>query len=147
LFRQFPEIGAGVGVDPDLPDPAPTLPNVRFCKGLFPAVCADEQPFDTIAMLAVLEHVPTDQQSQLAADCARFLKPSGHLVITVPSPIVDHVLAVLRTLRLIHGMSLEQHYGYDPRQTGRIFTVGGLQLKRSGRFQLGMNNLFVFQKN
>jgi hypothetical protein len=49
-------------------------------------------------------------------------------------------------VRLIDGMSLEQHHGFDPRQTRSVFEPCGLRLVRASRFQLGFNNLFVFQK-
>jgi SAM-dependent methyltransferase len=146
LFRRLPGIADGVGVDPDLPDSLAPAADTRFLRGMFPAVLPDGQPFDVITMLAVLEHVPPDRQHALALDCARHLKPGGYLVITVPSPAVDYILAVLRFFRLIHGMALEQHYGYEPAKTGEIFSVGGLELVASRRFQLGLNNLFVFKK-
>jgi SAM-dependent methyltransferase len=135
-----------VGVDPDLPQETLKLPNAILLKGIFPDVLPDERPFDVITLLAVLEHVPPQAQKDLALACARYLKPAGHLIITVPSPLVDHILKVLRFCRLIHGMALEQHYGYDPRRTATLFAVGGLELVRARRFQLGLNHLFVFQK-
>jgi SAM-dependent methyltransferase len=146
LFRRIPAIGEGVGIDPDLPATPPDLQRTTFLKGLFPQALPDDRPFDVITLLAVLEHVPADGQGPLAAACAGHLKPGGRLIITVPSPVVDVVLGVLRFLRLIHGMALEQHYGYDPRQTPAIFAVDGLELRKARRFQLGMNNLFVFAK-
>jgi 2-polyprenyl-3-methyl-5-hydroxy-6-metoxy-1,4-benzoquinol methylase len=76
-------------------------------------------------MLAVLEHIPEPQQRPLAESCARFLKPAGVLVITTPSPRVDRILNLLLALRLIDGMSLEEHYGFDPRQTPALFSVPG----------------------
>jgi SAM-dependent methyltransferase len=146
LFRRIPGIEDGVGVDPDLPDSPPLLPNATLVKGLFPDALPDDRPFDAITMLAVLEHVPLDRQRQLAENCARYLKPNGHLIITVPSPIVDSILAVLRFFRLIHGMALEEHYGFDPRTTPALFNVGGMELIAARSFQLKVNNLFVFQK-
>jgi SAM-dependent methyltransferase len=145
LFRRIPHIAEGVGVDPDLPaSPAP-VPNVVFRKGLFPDALPDERPFDVITLLAVLEHVPPACQEALAQDCARYLKPDGRLIITVPSPCVDRILSVLQFFRLVHGMALEQHHGYDPRQTPRLFAVRNLQLVETRTFQFGCNNLFVFQ--
>jgi SAM-dependent methyltransferase len=146
LFRQIPAVAEGVGVDPDLPQETAAGPRTVLLKGLFPHVLPDQQPFDVITMLAVLEHVPPECQRTLALDCARHLKPGGYLVITVPSPCVDCILAVLQFCRLIHGMALEQHYGYDPSRTGALFAVGGLELVHARRFQLGLNNLFVFRK-
>jgi SAM-dependent methyltransferase len=145
LFRRLAGVGEGVGIDPDLPSPS-SIPGVMLLKGLFPQALPDDRPFDVITLLAVLEHVPPDAQKALALECARYLKPGGHLVITVPSPFVDHILAMLHFCRLIHGMALEQHYGYDPRQTATLFAVGGLELIKARRFQLGLNNLFVFKK-
>lgn len=95
-------------------------------------------------MLAVLEHIP--DRDALARECARVLRPGGRLVITVPKPAVDRILAVLLSLRLIHGMSLEQHEGYDVRRTAPIFEAAGLRLLRRRTFQLGLNCLFVFEK-
>jgi SAM-dependent methyltransferase len=146
LFRRIPEVAEGVGVDPDLPAAAPSSPRAIFLRGLFPQVLPDDRPFDVITLLAVLEHVPPDHQRGLALDCARHLKDGGHLVITVPSPFVDSILSALRFFRLIHGMALEQHYGYDPGQTAALFSVGGLEVIKVARFQLGLNNLFVFRK-
>ena len=96
--------------------------------------------------LAVLEHFPAEAYQPLGEGCARFLKPGGHLVITVPSPAVDQILEVLKTLRLIDGMSLEEHHGFQIRQTLEIFPSPRFELVRNSRFQLGLNNLFVFRR-
>jgi SAM-dependent methyltransferase len=146
LFRRVANVGEGVGIDPDLPLATPQPPNAVLIKGLFPEALPDDRPFDVITLLAVLEHVPPESQDVLAQQCGRFLKPGGYLVVTVPSPAVDYILSVLKFFRLIHGMALEQHYGYDPRQTAHLFAVGGLSLISARRFQLGFNHHFVFQK-
>jgi len=56
-------------------------------------------------------------------------------------------LALLTRLRLIHGMSLEQHYGYEVAQTPATFGAAGLTLESWSRFQIGLNHLFVFRKD
>lgn len=145
LFRMVPGLEDGVGIDPDVIAPRRVGTN-RLLPGLFPGALPDDRPFDAMAMLAVLEHVPPDQQGPLAANTFAHLVPGGHLLITVPSPATDHVLAVLKALRLIHGMSLEQHYGFDVARTPAIFGAAGFALVRRSRFQLGLNNLFVFRK-
>jgi len=95
-------------------------------------------------MLAVLEHVP--DAAVLARECARLLAPGGRVVITVPDARVDRILDVLHRLRLIHGMSLEEHHGYDVGQTRPVFEGAGLKAAAWRRFELGLNNLFVFEK-
>jgi len=146
LYRYHPSVAAFVGVDPDAESPGPLGANGRLVRGLFPDAIEGEAPFHVISMLAVLEHVPPAAQAPLAAACARYLQPGGVLVITVPSPIVDRILDVLAALRLIHGMAMEQHYGFDAATTPAIFTAPGLRLRLARRFQLGVNNLFVFEK-
>ena len=146
LFRQFHSlIGEGVGIDPTL-DYAVDGENYRLIPGRFPDDVTDERRFDVITMLAVLEHVPAAYQPRWAEACARLLADGGHLVITVPSPSADGILRALQSLRLIDGMSLEQHYGFDPRTAPAIFGVDGLALVKFERFQLGFNNLLVFER-
>ena len=146
LYRRYPRVAAFVGIDPDAEGSHRLGPNAQLLRGSFPEALADPEPFDVISLLAVLEHVPPAGQSVLAAECARRLKPGGVVVVTVPSPVVDTILAGLKTLRLIDGMAVEQHYGFEAHRTVDLFTSPGLSLVQAERFQLGVNNLFVFEK-
>jgi 2-polyprenyl-3-methyl-5-hydroxy-6-metoxy-1,4-benzoquinol methylase len=139
------EISELVGIDPNLPQSIETT-RCRFISGRFPDSLADDGPFDAITMLAVLEHIPAVEQSRWAPACARLLKPGGFLIITAPSPVVDKILAIMKALRLIDGMSLEEHYGFEPHRVPSLFANGSLELVKAGRFQLGCNNLFVFRR-
>jgi 2-polyprenyl-3-methyl-5-hydroxy-6-metoxy-1,4-benzoquinol methylase len=147
LFQHLgSHIGELVGIDPDLPQSV-ERDRCKLIAGKFPGSLAEtEKPFDAITMLAVLEHIPLEYQRQWAVACGRLLKPGGHLIITVPSPIVDRILAILKGLRLIDGMSLEQHYGFEPRSVPSLFATAQLELAKAERFQWGCNNLFVFRK-
>ena len=140
--------GAGsLGIDPTLPAPGRTPGGHRLVRGFFPGdLPAGSGPFDAIAMLAVLEHFPNDQHQALADGIAAHLRPGGLLVITVPSPMVDHILTVLLKLKLVHGMSLEEHHGYETSMTDKIFSPPRFRLLKHDRFQLGLNNLFVFER-
>lgn len=138
-------IGKSIGIDPTLKSKVETDLYTLY-PGYFPEACPQDQTFDAITLLAVLEHIPTQAQDQLAIDCHKFLKPGGRLVITVPSPQVDMVLAILLKLKLIEGMSLEEHYGYKPEHTEMIFTMPRFKLLHKETFQFGLNNLFVFER-
>ena len=145
MFRYFPHLEHSVGIDPDLTEPERIGSN-RLLPGLFPHALPDVEPFDVITMLAVLEHVVPEHQAPSAIQCHAFLVPGGHLLITVPSPAVDHVLEFLRRLRLVHAKTLDQHYGYEVEMTPEIFGAAGLELVRRNSFQLGLNNFFVFRE-
>ena len=143
--RLGPRLREGVGIDPDLRAPE-QRGAFRLVPGHFPDDLEQAEPFDVIAMLAVFEHVPAGERRAWASACHRLLAPGGALVLTTPSPLVDPVLDVLSWLRVIDGMSLEQHHGFDPHDTPRIFEAAGLALETWSRFQLGLNHLFVFRK-
>lgn len=146
LFKALEShVGGGLGIDPTLKATV-QVGRTRIVPGFFPQDMPEVAPFDAITMLAVLEHIPEAEFESLREGCERFLKPGGHLIITVPSPLVDHILKVLKAFHLIDGMSLEEHHGYEVGQTASIFTPPAFRLVCRKHFQLGLNNLFVFQR-
>ena len=146
LFRQLNISGArGMGIDPTLKSDA-DADGVPLIAGFFPKDMPAVAPFDVITLLAVLEHFPASEYGDLKRGCAQFLKPGGLLVLTVPSPQVDRILAGLKFLRLIDGMSLEEHHGFDAGQTAAIFSGENFRPLRHVTFQLGLNHLFVFER-
>ena len=143
LERLGGSIRESVGLDP-LARPRTTatfaLRAEPFAEPLdFPA-----SRFDAITLLATLEHIR--DKAPLAREAHRLLAPSGRLIMTVPSPRVDDIVHTLVRLGLADGMSLEEHHGFKPADTGPIFTAGGLELEHHSTFQLGLNHLFVFQR-
>jgi SAM-dependent methyltransferase len=146
LFQHLEgRIAGGVGIDPDLDGPI-DRGSYRLLGGRFPDDLTEPEAFDAVTMLAVLEHIPPETKASVAAACAARLKPGGRLIITVPSARVDRILDILRKLRLIHGMALEEHHGFDVEETRSLFEGSGLRFVRRERFQFGLNNLFVFEK-
>jgi hypothetical protein len=138
-------ISKGLGVDPTLKTKI-TTDFYELYPGYFPDACPKGIQFNAITLLAVLEHIPTTEQKKLAQGCYDYLLPKGRLIITVPSPQVDQILEILLKLRLIEGMSLEEHYGYKPEDTEQIFAAPLFKLIQKEKFQLGLNNLFVFER-
>lgn len=146
LFEQLRgRLGKGVGIDPDIERTVETEAYLLIA-GRFPADLPGGAPFDVITMLAMLEHVPPQENAELARACAARLKPGGKLILTVPSPGVDRILDVLRAFRLVDGMSLEEHYGFETSCTPALFAHERFTLQRAEQFQLGLNNLFVFRR-
>lgn len=138
------DISYSYGIDPIL-DKVIKTDFYTLIPGKFPEDIPEYLKFDAITMLAVLEHIPKEFQNIMSQDFYDLLKPKGRVIITVPSPQVDLILNVLQKLKLIDGMSLEEHYGFKPSDTETIFSKGFKLIKKK-KFQLGLNNLYVFEK-
>ena len=137
------KIFSGTGLDPLALDGS--RDNLNFKKFYFKErLPFDDETFDAVCLLAVLEHLPDVQL--MAQECARVLRKGGRAILTVPSPKVDDILHLLIRLSLLDGMSTEEHHHFDVNHTNVVFEEAGLRLLTHRRFQLGLNNLFVFLK-
>lgn len=134
-----PRVGEYVGIDPDSPDGHPHLQ-----RGRFPDDLRANGPFDVITMLAVFEHFPDAERARVVHACRTLLRPGGRVIVTVPAPVVDRIVDVLRALRLVHGMDIEAHHGYRPEETPRHFE--GFRVVTHRTFELGLNHLFVLER-
>ena len=137
-------IESGLGIDHGV-ESVPSNGRWRVIAGTFPDDVPDER-FDVITALAVLEHIPDDVLASFRDACIARLEPGGRFIATVPSPAVDRILHVLERLKLIHGMALHEHHGFEATSTPSVFSAPELRLKRARRFQLGLNHLFVFER-
>jgi SAM-dependent methyltransferase len=148
LFRAIgPALRSGLGLDGDLLGELEG-PAYRLLPGYFPEdLPADAGPFDVVTMLAVFEHIPPDAQPTLVDAIHRVLRPGGLVVITVPSPAVDHILDVMMKARALDGMETEQHYGFVPADLPPLFADHGFEMTLERRFQLGLNNLYAFTRS
>jgi 2-polyprenyl-3-methyl-5-hydroxy-6-metoxy-1,4-benzoquinol methylase len=143
----FERLGvSGVGIDPALEETI-SKPRYRLVPGRFPEDLDHAAgQFDCVIALAVLEHIPASSHEALGEACCRALRPGGRLILTVPSPAVDRILRALRALRLIDGMALEEHFGFEPAGVPTLFSATGFELVSHRHFQLRLNNLFVFER-
>ncbi|HEV8535089.1 MAG TPA: methyltransferase domain-containing protein [Candidatus Limnocylindria bacterium] len=146
LFRVLAKrIAGGVGIDPDLARETEDG-RVRLVRGRFPDDLRTEERFDAITMLAVFEHLDDDAQGRAAAACAALLRPGGRVILTVPEPVVDRIVQLLARFGLVAGMALHEHHRFEARRTPERFAGSDFALVRHERFQLGVNNLFVFRR-
>jgi 2-polyprenyl-3-methyl-5-hydroxy-6-metoxy-1,4-benzoquinol methylase len=146
FFQLGDDLAEGLGLDPALEQ---TVDSSRYQlrPGRFPADAPPEpSAFDVVTMVAVFEHLTAEEQRAAAREAFRLLRPRGLVVMTVPSPTVDRLLDGLIRLRLLHGMDPEAHHGFDPVAVIPMFVDAGFRLSRHRRFELGFNNLFVFER-
>lgn len=102
--------------------------------------------FDIVTLIAVYEHLHSERES-VTAEIFRVLRDRGYCLLTVPHSAVDHILKLLLAMRIIDGMStFEEHSHFNIKDTLKIFNSCGFRLVRWEKFQLGLNNMFIFQK-
>ncbi len=134
----------GIGIDPRITTPI-EFESYSLIIGSFPRDFAVNDLFDVITLLAVVEHFPEDELHKVADACWHYLKTGGRVIITVPHPCVDRILNLLKFFRIIKGLSLEEHHGFNPECLPDIFCRWKLIKKE--RWELGFNYLFIFEKH
>lgn len=139
------DLAKGVGIDPNL-NKKVTTTKYELIPGQFPQDLQTSEKFDLITMLAVIEHFPNHTLKSLEEGCARLLDEKGKIIITVPSALTDYILKILFFFKIIDGMSLEEHHGFRPKDTITYFSNYFKLIKRK-KFQFGLNNVFVLEKN
>lgn len=143
LFRiAGSRIASGVGIDTRTGD---GWSDSRYERrvGEFPDSLGENETFDVVVMLAVVEHISDYELRKWGAAVPKILSPQGRLIITTPSPMVDHILHLGIKLRMLDGMEAHQHHGFDPTQVPSIFSVPGISLQQWSRFEIRLNHLFV----
>lgn len=147
LLRRAVSKGAtGVGIDRMAPSNFLHSDRIEVVKGGFPEDLPSSMgEFDVIAGLAVLEHIPEAELDSFLAAVRDRITPGGRVVLTVPSHHVDAVLHLLIRLGVLDGMSHEEHHGFRVKEVIPRFERASFVFHRHRRFQLGLNNLFVFR--
>jgi SAM-dependent methyltransferase len=137
-------VGEYVGID--IQTKPLTETNFTLIKGKFPEnLPAALNYFDAIVMLAVVEHLDEKALASLSQTSAKILKPKGLLLMTIPSPLVDVILIILRKFRLVHAETLHEHHGFKPGDMKKIISSNDFELLHHNKFELGLNNFFVFR--
>jgi SAM-dependent methyltransferase len=135
-------IAHGVGVDDQVCDRAGAKWQ-RVRSDIREPLPLESAQFDNVVMLAVLEHLA--EPEPVLREAYRILAPGGSLILTWPSAMVDPILKVLHSVRLVSD-EMESHHHQ------KRIPVSTLQqiLHRIGfnefihyTFELGLNNLMV----
>jgi SAM-dependent methyltransferase len=107
--------------------------------------------FDTVVMLACLNHVPRSKRSQVLQEARRVLKDEGRLLITMINPVVGFVVHAIRRRydldQLERGMGEEEAKGLWGKEVKELLARGRLRLAGTIPFVFGLNRLYIAEKD
>ena len=102
----------------------------------------DDEFFDVVTMLAVLEHIAPEHLPAVLSQIHRVLKNGGLFIITTPAPWSHGLLRVMARLRLVSLLEIEEHKAcYRAGAISTLLMASGFLAEniRFGYFELGMN--------
>jgi SAM-dependent methyltransferase len=110
-----------------------------------------DRRFDTVAMLACLNHVPQSKRGQVLLEAGRVLKDEGHLLVTMINPVVGVVVHAIRRRydpdQLQRGIGEEETKGLWDREVKELLAVSHLRLAETVPFVFGLNRLYIAEKD
>ncbi|MFA5136539.1 MAG: class I SAM-dependent methyltransferase [Patescibacteria group bacterium] len=141
-------IKKGIGLDYDA-EPRKIGKNIEIrkfnFKGKLPFL---DKTFDTVFLLAVIEHIEITQTPKLFRECCRILTPHGKIVLTTPTPFGKTILEFLAfKLGIISKKEIADHKKYYSRKDVENMAKNyGLKIDTYQTFQLGGNSLYILKK-
>jgi len=106
--------------------------------------------FDTVAMLAVLNHIERPDRDAVLGEVRRVLRPGGRLLVTMIDPLVGQVTHWLRRThdpdQLQRGMHHDEDPGLWASQVKELLRRNGFLVEERRRFVYGLNNLYLAQR-
>lgn len=106
--------------------------------------------FDTVALVAALNHIPQGDRGALADELWRVLGADGRVVLTMISPAVGfwrHKLAYWDADQQHRDIDfMEEDYGMRIDDIDALFTRAGFTPDGRKRFVYGMNSLVLYRK-
>jgi ubiquinone/menaquinone biosynthesis C-methylase UbiE len=112
--------------------------------------CPDSD-FDTVVMLACLNHVPLSKRIQVLQEARRVLKDEGQLLITMINPVVGFVAHAIRRRydpdQLERGIGEDEAKGLWEKEVQELLAKSRLRLTETIPFVFGLNCLYVVEKD
>ena len=107
--------------------------------------------FDTVVMLACLNHVPQSKRSEVLQEARRVLKDDGQLLITMINPVVGVVVHAIRRRydpdQLERGIGHEEAKGLWDKAVRELLAKTRLRHTATIPFVFGLNRLYVVEKD
>src|SRR3989344_692999 len=123
----------------------------RFVNGKYTLINYDHSPmeektFDTIAVLAVIEHINFDEVFKIFSTFKKKLRPKGRIIITTPTKISSPILEVLSFLGIIERENILEHKHYwSKKEIYMLAEKNGFKIKKYTLFQFVFNQIAVFE--
>ena len=123
----------------------------RFVEGRYLNVNYDHSVmenthFDTIVCLAVIEHIEFDEVFKIFYKFKKILNREGRIFLTTPTKMAKPVLEFWAFLGVIDRGSIVEHkHNWSKKEIYQLANETGFVIKRFKKFQLGFNQLAVFE--
>lgn len=106
--------------------------------------------FDTVAMLACLNHVPSSKRDGVLQEVKRVLKEDGQLLITMINPLVGFIVHKIRHRhdpdQLERGMEEDEAYGLRAGTIKGLLAKNGFHIVGTMPFVFGLNRLYIAKR-
>ena len=134
--------GRGVGVD------IHQWGNVDFVVDNTANLPFDDGTFDTVAIIASLNHIPN--RSAVLAEANRILKDQGRIIVTMIPPRISRIWHYVRRPwdadQRERGMKEGEKFGLTCEEVRSHLIAAGFEIWRREKFMLGINSLTVGRK-
>ncbi len=107
-----------------------------------PKLPFENEYFDAVTLLAVVEHLNPDSMALLFQEGCRVLKPCGMLILTTPAAWSDGLLKTMARMGLVSEEEIHEHaFAYTLPLLGWHFGQAGFKMAKVkfGYFELGLN--------
>ncbi len=123
----------------------------KFVRGEYTLVNYDHsmmegKTFDTIAALAVIEHINVPEIFQIFKKFKEKLRPDGKIILTTPTKASRPILNFMARIGLANKENIAEHKHYWTKK--EIFDLAektGFVIKKYKKFQFGFNQLAILK--
>jgi SAM-dependent methyltransferase len=122
-----------------------------YVKGNYTLVNYDHSPmknkkFDTIVLLAVVEHIEVAEVHQIFKKFKGALQPDGRIFLTTPTPASKSILELLAWLHILDKQNIEEHKHYwNKDDLTFLAQEAGFAIVEYKKFQLGFNQYAILK--
>ena len=101
---------------------------------------------DSIIVLAVIEHIEMDEVFKIFNTFKTILRPGGRIFLTTPTPLAKPILELLARVGFLEKDNIAEHKHYWTKaEITKLAVLNKFSVKRYSKFQLGCNQLAVFE--